>query len=192
MTSEAYKEFQMDLDFSIQKEALMDPIYKSYFQNVTIDRIDRYGSEDEFDLKKQHAGIDTNVVLSSGERIRVQEKWSRHPFKGLFLIEYLHVYVNSDKMKKGWIYTTDADYIFSVYSKSDLIKIYPVVQLKIAWHNNRIAWLNKYLKIEVPNPKLPKPTKYITNCILVPCDVLETEIMKVQTFTYQTLLSTFI
>jgi hypothetical protein len=181
--SYAYDEFLNDLNYSIDKESKMDSIYKSYFKSVK--HIKRYDMDDVDDIKKQYAGIDTQIILESGERIRVQDKWSRYPFKGLYLIEYLHIYIHGREPKHGWIYTTDADYIFSVYGESNIVKIYPVVQLKIAWSYNMNEWLNKYLKIEVPNPKPPNPTQYITHCVLVPCDVVEEEITKVQTFNYQ-------
>jgi uncharacterized protein YlzI (FlbEa/FlbD family) len=170
--------FQEDLKFSTSKtvEGALDKIYRSYFKNIdTIEKIERVTN-----MNRQRAGVDTVLTLSSGEQIVVQEKWRRNrKFEGDFLIEYCSVWKKDDCQKYGWIYTIDSDYIFTVYEASKLVKIYPVVQLKLAWENNCVEWIKKYGKETYKN------VGYITKFVVVPTDELEREIAKVMKFEYQ-------
>jgi hypothetical protein len=167
--------FNEQLAFSESKNGKLDLIYQNYFQNVTgVNRIDRIN-----EMTRQRAGIDTIVILNSGEKIKTQEKWRTREFTGDFLIEYCSVHRNGECEKPGWIYSIDADYIFAVYAPSELVKIYPVVQLKLAWANNHEEWLLKHRKIRAQN------RDYITLSIAVPTDILEKEITRVMKFEYQ-------
>ena len=176
------RSFDEDLTYSKCKEGALDRIYLNYFQNVTgishIERID--------EMTRQRAGIDTIVTLNSGETIRTQEKYRTREFTGDFLIEYCSVFKKGICEKPGWIYTIDADYLFAVYAPSQLVKIYPVVQLKIAFSNNKEKWISKY---RIPPAKtIDRYTKeilYYTHNIAVPCEILEQEITKVMRFEYQ-------
>lgn len=163
-----------DLKFAQSKEGVFDMVYKNYFKNVKeIKRIER--------MNRQRAGVDTEVTLESGETIVIQEKWARQEFKGKFLLEYISVEQKGKCIKKGWIFTIDADYLFMVYEKSDLIKIYPVAQLKLAWSKYKEVWYNKY-KYDTFSIK---NATYNTHVILIPADVLEAAINEMMTFTYQ-------
>jgi hypothetical protein len=168
--------FTEKLYFSKSKEGALDDIYKSYFKNVVdIQRIER--------MDRQHAGIDTEILLESGERIIVQEKWRTREFTNDFLIEYISVERNGECISPGWIYTIDAQYIFAVYAPSNLVKIYPAAQLKLVWQANEEEWINKY--------RLPpaRNNGYNTHNVAVPCDILETKLIEQMTFTFQRQLS---
>lgn len=169
--------FNEKLRFSQTKhvEGSLNRIYHNYFSSVRdVSRIERIA-----DMGRQRAGIDTIVTLISGETIRTQEKWRSRKFTGDFLIEYCSVYQNHQCRSPGWIYSCDADYIFAVYEPSDLVKIYPVVQLKIAWVNNTENWIQKY--------KIPPAQNrdYQTLNVAIPCDILEEEIRRVMRFNFQ-------
>jgi len=169
--------FNEKLQFSLSKhvEGALDRIYQNYFFNVSdITRIERINN-----MNRQRAGIDTIVTLSSGEEIKTQEKWRKRKFTNDFLIEYCSVYQDHKCKKPGWIYTCDADYIFAVYEFSDLVKIYPVVQLKLAWTNNFETWIQKYRIPPAPN------WEYDTLNVAVPCEILENEIRRVMRFDFQ-------
>jgi hypothetical protein len=171
--------FTESLALSKSKEGALDRIYWNYFQNVTgVSRIDRTD-----DMELQRAGIDTFVTLESGEIIRTQEKWRFRPYTNDILIEYCSVWRDGECISPGWIYTCDADYIFMVYQPSDLVKIYPVVQLKIAWNVNRNRWIRDHFNINARN------LDYVTKSVAVPTDILEDEIRKTMRFDYQRKLS---
>lgn len=171
--------FNEQLAFSKSKEGSLDSIYRTYFQNVSgVSRIERID-----EMTRQRAGIDTIVTLNSGETIKTQEKWRTREFTGDFLIEYCSVSRNGNCEKPGWIYSIDSDYIFAVYAPSQLVKIYPVVQLKIAWSNNKDCWISTHRIIRAQNPN------YITLSVAVPTDTLEHEITKVMQFEYQQKIS---
>jgi hypothetical protein len=164
--------FGDDLRFSLTKEGTFDHIYHTYFKNVkAIRRISR--------MDRQRSGVDTEVTLDSGETIVIQEKWARKRFLGKFLIEQTSVERNGIHEKPGWIYTIDADYIFMAYQESELVKIYPVSQLKLAWSKYKNAWCNLYRPIPIKNQT------YNTWIVLIPCDVLERAINEMMTFSYQ-------
>lgn len=168
-------DFNECLKLSQSKDGSLDRIYTNYFQTVgSIDCAERIN-----DMTRQRAGVDTIITLSSGETIRTQEKWRRREFTGDFLIEFCSVHRNGKCVKPGWIYSCDADYIFAVYEPSELVKIYPVMQLKIAWANNRDFWIQKY---SIP-PACNRD--YYTLNTAVPCEILEEEIRKVMRFDYQ-------
>lgn len=179
--------FHEKLQGSFEKEGAFDRIYWTYFKNVAdIERIDRFTEMD-----KQRIGLDTNIVLQSGERIRAQEKWRERRFTGDFLIEYCSVWKDGECKSPGWIYSCDADYIFCAYELSDLVKIYPVVQLKIAWANNKTEWQtnaanrkSKFKRIVSETERYGVP-QYQTFSIAVPCDILEEEIRKTMRFDFQ-------
>ena len=175
MFDDGFHDFKEMLDFSKSKEGKLNKIYAKYFQKISeINYIERTD-----DMEKQRRGIDTYVTLVSGEIIRVQEKWRTREFTDDFLIEYCSQYKYNSCWKKGWIYTIDADYLFVVYAPSDLVKIYPVVQLKIAWSNNKDEWIKKY------NLRPAKNWGYVTLNVAVPCGELEQAITEVMKFEYQ-------
>lgn len=160
------------LQFSWSKEGKLDRIYQSYFKNVaTIKRINR--------MDRQRAGVDTEITLQSGEKYIIQEKWRTREFTGDFLIEYISVEKRGECIKRGWIYDIDADYLFVVYAPSQLVKIYPVAQLKLVWSENKTAWIRDY---RVPPAR---NEGYNTHNIAVPCDILEKKLIDQMTFKYQ-------
>lgn len=168
----------------MSKEGSLDNIYRNYFQNITgVNRIERIG-----DMEKQRIGLDTYVTLKSGESIRVQEKWRNRRFTNDFLVEYCSVFKDGFCQAPGWIYSCDADYIFAVYAFSDLVKIYPVVQLKIAWVNNQEEWIKDFRLPPARTKDRSGNIKYQTLNAAVPCPVLEKEIMRVMRFDYQQVL----
>ena len=159
--------FEMQLQYSHDKEGSFDHIYKEYFQNVAeITRIARVT-----DMDKQRHGIDTIITLDSGEHIGVQEKWRQRNFRGDFLIEYCSVQTGNTCDTPGWIYTIDSDYIFVAYADG-VVKIYPVALLKIAWANNKIKWIPRYFIQPAQN------YGYMTLNVAVPTKILEPEIIK--------------
>ncbi len=171
--------FNECLALSRSKEGALDRIYQNYFQNVS--RVSRIERTDDMSLQRK--GIDTFVTLNSGEVIRTQEKWRFRPYTNDILIEYCSVWRNGECQAPGWIYTCDADYLFIVYQPSDLVKIYPVVQLKIAWNSNKEQWIRDHRNIIARNPS------YVTKSVAVPTTILEDEIRKAMRFDYQRKLS---
>ncbi len=168
--------FTENLYLSKTKEGALDEIYRSYFKNVDkITRIER--------MDRQHAGVDTEIVFESGERVVVQEKWRTREFTNDFLIEYISVEQGGECKKPGWIYTIDADYIFTVYAPSQLVKIYPVVQLKLVWSANKDEWIQRFRLSPARN------WGYRTHNVAIPCELLERKILDQMTFSYQRELS---
>jgi hypothetical protein len=179
--------FQYDFDEQLKKskeyEGCMDGIYKKYFNNVssikTISRVD--------EMNRQRAGVDTIITLNSNEYVVVQEKRRYRKFEGDFLIEYCSVWQDEESKALGWIYTIDADYIFTVYEKSSMVKVYPVVQLKLAWFSNSHKWTNPHL---YKNGRTETRQRggcrgYETLWCAVPCEELEQEILKTMRFDFQ-------
>jgi hypothetical protein len=177
--------FDEDLEFSKSKEGALDRIYKSYFKTVgSVEKINRIG-----EMTRQRSGVDTELTLESGEKIVIQEKYRRRNYADDFLIEFCSV-CRSSKCKRdhcstcqgrGWIYTIDADYIFCVYL-NDVIKIYPVVQLKLAWYANHAEWMKNYTHMATTSNGW---TKYGTLFSTVPVAELEREILRATHFEYQ-------
>jgi len=179
MNDFGFHSFTEKLALAQSKEGALDRIYHNYFQNVSgVERIQRID-----DMSQQRIGIDTLITLNSGIKIRTQEKWRTIRYRGDILLEYCSVFRNDECKSPGWVYTCDADYIFIVYEPSDLVKIYPVVQLKIAWHNNGKNWIKDYFPINARNPT------YITKSVAVPTPVLEEAISKTMHYNYQRTLS---
>lgn len=164
--------FSEQLEFAKGKEGCLDKIYAKILKTVV--KIETIS-----DPTRQHNGIDRQITLQSGECITTQEKWRKREFTGDFLIEYCSKYRNDECKKKGWIYYIDADYIFTVYEKSQKVLIYPVVQLKLAWDENEKLWIQKYKKIVSHN------YNYDTISVAVPCDIVEEAIQKKMHFEYQ-------
>lgn len=170
--------FDEDLEFSQIRNGRLDHIYHKYFQNISeISQIERTD-----DMKRQRAGVDTIITLQSGEVIVTQEKYRRREFTGDFLIEYVSVFDDGHETP-GWIYTIDADYLFTVYAPSQMVKIYPVVQLKIAWSNNYIGWKANHFITKARNHRTG--INWVTYGVAVPTDILEVEITKAMRFDYQ-------
>jgi len=112
--------------------------------------------------------------------IRTQEKWRFRPYTNDILIEYCSVWRNGECQAPGWIYTCDADYLFIVYQPSDLVKIYPVVQLKIAWNSNKEQWTPRSSEHHRSKPHLCQP-----RALRYRPPILEDEIRKAMRFDYQ-------
>ena len=176
-------DFDEQLKKSKEYEGSMNTIYRNYFQNVAgikqIERVD--------DMCRQRGGVDALITLDSGEHIVAQEKRRYIEFKGDFLIEYCSVWRDGDCKSPGWIYTIDADYIFTVYEKSSLVKIYPVVQLKIAWDTNCHKWTDPRVYLNGRSETYPRRglRGYETLWCAVPCAELEQEILKTMRFDFQ-------
>ena len=167
--------FTANLSASQTREGALDNIYKAYFKNVSgVNRIRRVD-----DMGQQRAGIDSIVTLNSGVTLKTQEKWRFRPFTNDFLIEYCSVYQNGECKSPGWIYSIDADYIFTVYEPSELVKVYPVIQLKIAWSNKKNEWFEACRHINAYNDT------YVTKSVIVPTSTLEDELLKTMRFDFQ-------
>jgi len=164
--------FADSLKFSHEKEGELDKIYREYYGSV--EYIARVHSMD-----RQHAGVDTIITLSSGEEIHTQEKWRTRKFTDDILIETCSVYRDGECEAPGWIYSLDADYMFTVYSDG-VVKIYPCALLKKAWNENKQKWEKTCQRIVVHNDT------YDTICRIVPCADLEREIGARMTTRYVT------
>jgi len=164
--------FNAQFYFAREKEGALDAIYRNYFKNVS-------SIERGLPLKREHYGIDSIIHLDSGEQIRTQEKWRKREFTDDFLIEYCSVERKGTCQKPGWIYHIYADYLFAVYEPSERVKVYPVVQLKLAWNEYSFDWIQQF---SIPPAR---NDTYLTRNVAVPCNILENAIREVMTFDYQ-------
>jgi len=158
--------------FARFKEGALDAIYRDRFKNLEM-------IERGIPQNRDRNGIDAIIHLESGEKIRAQEKWRKRKFTGDFLIEWCSIYRKETCQKPGWIYKIDADYLFTVYQESDLVKVYPVLQLKQAWNDHGWDWIRRF-----PIPPA-RNRDYVTQNIAVPCEILEAAILEQMTFTCQ-------
>ena len=164
------------LEYSFSKEGKLDQIYRQYFS--TMGGIKRIAREN-FNMKKQHNGVDSKIELCDGEHITVQEKWRTREYTGDLLIEYCSVYQSGVEVKTGWIDTINSHYMFVVYAPSQVVKIYPVAQLKRAWTLNKDVWKKKYRMPNVYNKG------YITLCVAVPEDILQKSMWETTSMQYK-------
>ena len=167
--------FTANLAASQTKEGALDKIYKAYFKNVSgVNRIRRVD-----DMGQQRAGIDSIITLNSGVTLKTQEKWRFRPFTNDFLIEYCSVYQNGECKSPGWIYSIAAAYIFTVYEPSELVKVYPVIHLKIARSNKKNKWFESFRHVKEDT------ATYVTKSVIVHTSTLEDKLLRTMRFDFQ-------
>ena len=156
-------DLQEQLAYSFSKEGKLDYIYTKYFAAQGIKKIIRENGN----WKKQHNGIDTEIELCDGEHITIQEKWRTREYTGDILIEYCSVCKDGVEIKAGWIDDIHATYLAVAYGPSQVMKIYPVAQLKRAWQANKEAWIKQYKLAPARN------NGYVTLNVAIPEAILK-------------------
>lgn len=126
-------------------EGIFDAAYREWFPDLQ--RI-----ELAEDMARQRRGIDKVLHFAAGNSWTVDEKMRKEDY-GDILIETISVFQNNQKVKKGWIYTCQCDFI--VYGIEPTRKAYllPVPLLKKAWLKNHHVWEQTHRSVTARNER---------------------------------------
>jgi len=121
------------------------------------------------DIETQRKGIDKILYFSNGKQVTIDEKKRRKDY-GDILLELWSVW---EEKKKGWLLTTQCDYIVYAIMLSKKVYLLPTLLLKMAWKENKVIWLtqakNKNNNFHIINA-LNK--NYTTVSIAIPTEIL--------------------
>jgi hypothetical protein len=125
-------DFKTDLEYSLDSSdnEIFDNFYYKVFPNL---------KEIEFceDMERQRKGFDKILHFNNGNWFAIDEKKRRENF-GDILLEIWSV----DKKKRGWLFTTQCDYIVYAIMPTKKIYLLPTILLKRAWLTNQDKWIN--------------------------------------------------
>lgn len=111
----------------------------------------------------QRGGIDRVITLESGKSIYVDEKVRAESWPDI-LLEY---WSSVEHQRPGWIAQDMAsDYIAYAFIPTEECFLLPFHTLRLAWHENRNAWVSKYKRVEAANKG------YTTVSVAVPTGVV--------------------
>lgn len=135
-----YNEFKQDLEYSFDssEDEVLNEFYRRKFPNLkSIKFCD--------DLQTQRKGVDKILYFNNGNSFTIDEKKRRSDY-GDILLEIWSI----DRKKRGWLFTTQCDYIVYIILSSKKIYFLPTILLKRAWVSNSAKWL-KYPPIIAQN-----------------------------------------
>lgn len=138
-------DFYKDLEWSLDsaEDKLFNEFYYKAFPNL---------KEIEFceDMERQRKGFDKILHFNNGNWFAIDEKKRRVDY-GDVLLEVWSV----DKIKRGWLFTCQCDYIVYAIMPTRKVYLLPSILLKKAWLTNQNKWLNA-------KPILAKNKGYVT------------------------------
>lgn len=150
-------EFFTDLEYSLEErdDEMFNSFYHRAFPNI---------SDIKFceDMQTQRKGIDKIICFKSGKSFTIDEKKRRVDF-GDILLELWSVY---EKQKRGWLYTSQCDYIVYAIMPSKKVYLLPTILLQRAWMTNGKSWVTTYKQVQARN------VGYTTLSIAIPTEVL--------------------
>ena len=152
-------DFRADLSFSLSQSAepFWEFTYRAFF-----DGFQKMQSTGD-DMAMQRAGIDRVVYLSSGQRVKIDEKIRREAYPDI-LIEHLS---NDKTGALGWIFKPLAiDFLAYAFLPTRKVYMLDWHALKRAWKTNGEAWKAKYKTVSARN------SGYNTISTAIPTDVL--------------------
>lgn len=122
----------------------------------------------------QRAGIDRSVILANSKRLTIDEKVrGKNKITGKVYddisLEYWSVfYGNGNKSNQpGWVCKPLlCDYIAYAIAPLGVCYLLPVLQLRLAWRENRADWVARYKEVRAKNPG------YETISVAVPAGVV--------------------
>lgn len=147
--------FNDDLSYSLDDNLLFDDLYRKLFPNVKKVKFAN-------DFKTQKSGIDKVLIFPNGNHVYIEEKKRRVDYGDILL----EIWSDWEKRKRGWLYTSQSDYIFYAIIPTAQVYILPTLILKLAWVSNQSIWELNYKLIDAKN------TNYTTKSIPIPPDVL--------------------
>lgn len=138
-------DFRFDLEWSLDRadDEMFNEFYQKAFPNL---------KEIEFceDAERQRRGFDKILHFKNGNWFAIDEKKRRVDY-GDILLEIWSV----DKIKRGWLYTCQCDYIVYAIMPAQKIYLLPAILLKKSWITNKDKWM-KY------KPIIARNKNYIT------------------------------
>lgn len=134
---------QLEYSHKASVEGMFDSAYRWWFPGLT--RIELVE-----DRAMQRRGIDKILHFSEGNAFTVDEKVRKKDF-GDILIETVSVFQNGRKVKKGWIYTCQCDFIVYAIEPTNRAYLLPVPLLKKAWLKHEREWSNGYRSVTAYN-----------------------------------------
>lgn len=148
--------FKVDLEYSLEssENEMFDNFYYRVFPGI---------KEISFaeDMETQRKGIDKVIYFESGNSFTIDEKKRRVDY-GDILLELWSV----DKKKRGWLFTSQCDYIVYAVMPTNKIYLLPTILLKKAWYENQECWESRYRYIYAQNEG------YVTTSIAIPTQIL--------------------
>jgi len=133
----------------------LDQLYRRTFRGVN-------HIECITDRNIQRLGIDKKIIFNDGSVVKIEEKKRRTDYGDCF-IETWSVFENG---KRGWVYTTQADFIAYYVVPLNIVFFIPVLPLRKSWKIYGEEWMKKYGEKSAPN------TRYTTKGVAVPWEIL--------------------
>jgi hypothetical protein len=154
-----YSDFDDDFDFSHDPsyQLEMETFYKQFFGvmgRVIIKRIN--------EIDEPRKGYDVLIKLDSGQFFKIDEKHDRYCNTGNIVLE-LWSDINH---KKGWLYTSQCDWLAYHYDATGTTHLMPVPALRKAWNKYEAEWRDTYQIVVRENNGLT------AQIILIPLNVL--------------------
>lgn len=148
--------FKIDLEYSMEEgeNELFNNFYYRVFTGIENIHFAK-------DMKTQRKGIDKVITFKSGNFFTIDEKKRRKDY-GDILLELWSV----DNKKRGWLYTSQCDYIVYAVMPTKKVYLLPTILLKMAWKTNQTEWNKKYKSLKAKNEN------YITTSIAIPTKIL--------------------
>jgi len=140
--SDRINDFKTDLEYSLEsrENEIFDKFYFRAFSGlVQITFVS--------DITTQKRGIDKLLNFDNGKVVSIDEKKRRTNY-GDIALELWSVW---EQRKRGWLYTSEADYI--IYAIMPVSKVYllPTLLLRNAWLKNEVLWTDKYREVRAYN-----------------------------------------
>jgi hypothetical protein len=159
MGKPSMNEFYTDLAYSnlASEELFWEQVYRKFFSGfqkmqLTAD-----------DMKMQKVGIDRIVYLTSGQRVKIDEKKRRKAYND-FLLEYISVDTTN---APGWIEKELAiDFLAYAFMPTKTVYMLEWHSLRRAWKSNGRIWYDTY------GSRCAENKNYNTYSVPVPIDVV--------------------
>ena len=158
--------FRTDRQYAIDQsaDAMWEALYRASFPTfASMEYV-------EHDGWAQRAGIDRLVILTSGRVLTIDEKIRRPKYahKNDVFLEYRHIRSSTGRREQGWIAKDLAcDYVAYGWETRPDVLLLPWHQLRKAWSDHRVAWLEKY-----PRERPDKGEGFTTEGACVPIQEL--------------------
>lgn len=160
----ALRDFNKDLQYSLEhkEDRSLNDFYKRTFLEVKeIETMDFKNHAAE-----QLKGIDKKIYFNNGQVITIDEKKRKKDYGDI----YLELTGNSERRKKGWLYTCNCDYIVYYIPINKKVYLLPTLLLKAAWKKYKSQWINNHRMI---HSRTRAGNKYYTTVgIAIPNEII--------------------
>ena len=112
-------DFKNDLQYSHKGNNEINAFYYKHFSDLK-------NIESKDDLKTQFKGIDKELQFNDGHIIKIEEKKRRKDWGDILL----EIWSNEATQRKGWLYTSQSDYIVYIIEPSKKVFLLKTLALR--------------------------------------------------------------